>query len=144
MADLDLQLIIDMWNSGKSSKDIANHFGVTKNVIIGKVYRARQQGLNVKIKGNPIVPKPKPYMKPKLKLVQGDTVLKEGLAIYDLGPGQCKYSTGESVSGEYLFCGKAHTNHAYCNEHHALCHKKPEKKESIPRRDYKNKFLRIY
>jgi hypothetical protein len=152
MADLDLELIISMWNAGKSSKEIGRHFGVTKNVIIGKVHRARLKGIYVKSKPNPAKPKPVPFKKPKvasksqliLKLVQEDQPMKEGLAIYDLEPNQCKYSVGESETGEYLFCGKEHTNVAYCDMHHQICHSKPVKKEQISRRDYKNKFLRVW
>ncbi len=152
MAEWNLEEAILMWNSGKSSSQIAAHFGVTRNAVIGKMNRARAKGLNVASKPNPFKAKPVPYSKPKvasksqliLKLVQEDQPMKEGLAIYDLEPGQCKYSVGESESGEYLFCGKAHTNIAYCDMHHQICHSKPVKKEQISRRDYKNKFLRVW
>ena len=151
MAEWNLEEAIAMWNNNKSSGQIAAHFGVTRNTVIGKMNRARAKGLNVINKPSPFKAKPVPYSKPKvaskskvtLKIVK-DQPMKQGLFIYDLESGQCKYSIGESAEGEFLFCGKAHTNNAYCDEHHALCYKKPEKKEQISRRDYKNKFLRVY
>ena len=121
-----------MWNTGSSALTIAHHFGITKNAVIGRIYRARYNGHFVVMKANPTKPKVLKSRKPKavkplLILVTKDKPVKEGLAIYDLDPGQCKYSTGESSEGEYLFCGKP-TTRAYCDEHYALCHKKEEKK----------------
>lgn len=62
--------IIEMWNNGATSGDIANHFEVTRNIVMGTVYRAQKEGLAVK-KG-PQTPKqkelpsypPKPRKKP--------------------------------------------------------------------------------
>jgi len=49
--------IIEMWNNGATSGDIANHLEVTRNIVMGTVYRAQQEGLAVK-KG-PQTPKQK-------------------------------------------------------------------------------------
>lgn len=152
LTDFNLELAIKMWNEGKSAKTIANHFGVTKNVIIGRVHRARYKGMYVVQKAKPSAPRKRVLRPPKpgvsssagfqLKLIKGDAPVKQGLAIYDLEPDQCKYSIGESESGEYLFCGMPHANIAYCDEHHKLCHSRPEpKKKSTFIFDPKRKFL---
>lgn len=148
MVEWDLKLAIKMWNSGSSALIIARHFGITKNAVIGRIHRARYNGHYVLMKANPTKPKVlKPRqskaVKPLLTLVTKDKPVKEGLAIYDLEFGQCKYSTSESSTGEYLFCGKP-TPRTYCDEHHALCHKKEERKEQVSKRNYKNKYLRTY
>lgn len=144
--EFDLELAIKMWNEGRSAKSIAGYFGVTKNVIIGRVHRARYKGMHVVQKANPSKPRKRVLTppKPKFIIMPEEMQVKDGLRIYNLESDQCKYSIGESESGEYLFCGKLHTNIAYCDEHHKLCHNRPEKKEQISRRDYKNKYLRVW
>lgn len=147
MADWDLKTAVDMWNNGSSAKEIAKEFGVTKNTVIGRVHRAREKGMWVKQKANPSKPKGPSIRRPKFfpKIVENaEKMLSPNteLTIYDLKPGQCKYSIGENEFHEYIFCGKA-TLRSYCDEHHALCHtvKAAEKPKQMPGTDIKRKFL---
>lgn len=140
MTEFNLELAIKMWNEGKSAKTIAAYFGVTRNAVIGKIHRARYNGVYVVQKANP---KKRALMPPKAKIIaiEGTQPMKQGLRIYDLEHNQCRYSTGED-NGEYVFCGVATSDRAYCDEHHKLCHSKPEpKKKQYFNIDLKRKFL---
>lgn len=125
-------LVIKIWNEGKSAGEIAAHFNATRGTIVGIIYRARERGVDVKVKGVQTkirVPKEPQDSQPKkqatrakkmLYLVKPKVPVSER-TIYTLERGQCKYPTEMSSDNEQLFCGEP-TERSYCDKHHRLCH----------------------
>lgn len=134
----DLELIIQLWNNDKSSREIGAQFGVSRNSIVGLIHRARARGREVKIK-NPDTTKEalikrginKSYhhhtrkrgktKKTKTRGLNEMLIAKEN-TIYNLEPGDCRYPTVMSENNEQLFCAASrHLSSPYCEEHHNLC-----------------------
>lgn len=146
LSDDKIVAVINLWNEGKSSNDIAKIFHVTRGTIVGVIYRARQRGLDVKQKA-PSKPKalppkeevPRVEAKPKRKKMEvlGAKVMLKVVSeleptIYNLRKGQCKYPTHFSADNEQLFCA-APTERVYCDKHHNICHvqKEPYRLKSL-------------
>jgi len=137
-----LPLIIEAWNSGRSSNEIGKMIGVSRNVIVGVIHRARIAGHDVKLKAasgknfhkikaekkaklKPEIPKP--AMSPAVKLIPlhfvPKTVVPGLIEIQDLGPRQCKYPVKMSSEGKHLFCGEERQEKSpYCPKHHQKCY----------------------
>jgi GcrA cell cycle regulator len=144
-SDENVAKLREMWAAKITYRDIGNAFGVTKNVIVGKIHRL---GLANKI----------PPRKPKLehmsredkalrqRRAHGDRRLTQKLryssqprvkevkqpravepagdflniALLDLEFGQCRYPRGEQ--SPYFYCGQSvKEDSSYCPAHHALC-----------------------
>jgi GcrA cell cycle regulator len=151
--------IIEMWNSGMSSKEIAAYFGVTKNVIIGKVHRARMAGHEIKVKNKGFgIPKkktlttrkkPAPVLPVPIKTAKlipfhfvPKTVVPGRIEIQDLGPKQCKYPVKMSSEGKHMFCGEEQQEKSpYCPKHHKACYQKETKPIHVRPSSHK---VRIY
>lgn len=135
--------ICRLWIEGKSAKEISEKIGagLSRNAVIGIVFRA---GLT---RGSPqgpsryIAPKRKPEARrkrPSRVIVVGDTVFSADTPrparavareaaflplpgstprhLTDRPPGACCWPVGE----EFLSCCEATQNHKYCPEHRAL------------------------
>lgn len=130
--------IMYMWNIGKSAREIGEKFGVSRNVIIGRVNRLRQKGWSVNSKGDKAQAinalksykrkKKKPNLAPKAEVIPlrparyvPKTAVPGYVIIQDLGPNQCKYAVRMSKAGEHLFCALP-AEGVYCKEHHAKCY----------------------
>lgn len=133
--------MVELWNAGLSGNEIAKQLGITKNVVVGKVHRARIAGHDVKVKGtggNNKTSKPdKKQIKRRPKVTKAEkpsnvikllpfhfvpkTVVPGHIEIQDLSQDQCKYPMRQSKAGIWLFCGE-HTNSTYCKKHHAMCY----------------------
>lgn len=163
MVEWNLEEAIKMWNTGKSSSDIARYFGVTRNTVIGKIKRARDKGMNV-VQKAPYKPHPryeKPLKRaqvPKLKLPADKPrslqIVKEtrmemtspspkGLRIWELSNDMCKYPVHTDGHDTHYFCG-ADTDKTYCEEHAKLCYNRDVNKpkpQRIINFDPRRKFL---
>lgn len=160
MVEWDTELAIKMWNEGKTSGMIALHFKVTRNMVIGKLTRARNKGIYVKHKTKEAQVKSKlkveiakklsrhkPLPKPEVLLpLKATVVVVKPVArltaptIYELNSNECKFPTGENEFHEYVFCGKETTG-VYCDKHYEICYRKPESKPAVQYVNHKNKFM---
>ena len=132
ITERDLELIIIMWNNGKSAREIGAQFGVSRNSIVGLIYRARASGKEVAIK-NPDSTRAKllekGHTKPhyhmrkrtrKNKRNGGQAVIEP--TICTLEPHHCRYPTKMSENNVQIFCGQQRfLNSPYCQKHHELC-----------------------
>ena len=147
----NIEEAVAMWNKGSTALQIAQHFGKSRNSVIGYIKRARDKGelyvalkpsfkkSNKTKKEEPKLPPFKPQV--SLQIVKGTGTMDKGLTIYNLKPGQCKYAVGYNEAGHYVFCGEP-TNRNYCDMHHALCHTRVEPKKKVGSNyDPKRKFM---
>lgn len=159
MTESDKALMLQMWQDGKSATEIGLHFGVTKNVIIGKIYRMRQKGVvmerkadkkKVEVHRERLVPLPKiekidrretnrpqsvKVIQFPLKLVHSvdvPTSPKVGILLECLTVDSCRYILSDHHFGQAVYCGDDKKRGAYCEDHAKLCYiSKTEYKRTI-------------
>lgn len=132
--------IIRLWNEEKSAKEVAVVLGVTKNVVISVITKARDKGLITRAKlpsnrsrgafGQAILRNKKRVVEKKAttmpKLFVADKEKEDAVAIgvsfLELNHDGCRYPTSR-FEGQHYFCGepKRDTKTSYCETHHALC-----------------------
>jgi hypothetical protein len=114
---------------GKTYTEIAKLTGLTKNTIIGRIWRSQGGDRKVYDKvTRASKPRAKRKSKDMLKLVSSTpptpAIPEEGLLIYQLEAGQCKYAIGNAPDGQHLFCAQP-TDRVYCDKHHVMCNFMP-------------------
>ena len=149
--------MLKMWDRGATSSELANHFGLTRSAVMGRLSRLRAAGhVGYKTKAPPIyrIPKlppaapvnKKPHKTAKQKQAEikalvhqrlQEKLLKHGFSLMELGPDMCRYAIKGDRPPEYRFCGKPTYKNSYCEEHHNLCWIPVEKRE----RNKKSAFL---
>lgn len=119
-----------MWLEQKlSASQIAGEFGVTRNAILGKIFRLGLIGTRKPSrhphKENAIKRERKPKWKPPtvkgIDPVIDDEIMQEFLALdfSELTPKTCRYPHGDGVP--YAFCGQpVRDGSPYCAHHHAI------------------------
>lgn len=151
--------IIKLWESGYSGTQIAAELGVTRNTVMGKVYRLRRRALmsygHDKMKSRPDIkialPKEKPkqakipakpitpYVKRNVWVPKPDpSVVKpsaDGLTFWELKPGMCRYSTSGESLATYRFCSEPAMKMSYCAHHYGICFVPPMPKKRREKRD---------
>jgi hypothetical protein len=141
LTDKDKEML-KMWDQGATSSEIANHFGVTRNVIMGRFHRLRSAGFMGYKESFHLTPKKfkKPEPAPKVekpprktkeekieeiqRITQQNVAEKRklmGYGLMELGFGMCRYPIKEVSPKEYRFCGEPNWKQSYCEEHHKLC-----------------------
>ena len=143
--------IIEMWEKSISGGAIAAELGITRNSVIGVIYRERAKGRvfrshSEKRKPNKkqakvIIddqPKKKPEPKEKkekntkkiLAKVIDDPIIQEYFAddkseicsMNDLKSYSCRYPVSADNEAPIMFCGKQQERGSYCKEHGAICY----------------------
>lgn len=128
------QIIIEMWEQGKSGGEIANELGVTRSSVMGRIYRLREakkikyRAQKILIKSDRIVRtknKSKPYKKIRI-FVPADQIISTpntGVSILDLHFWSCRYVVGDpKMPLEKIYCGQVADKHSYCKDHKQLCY----------------------
>jgi hypothetical protein len=127
-----------LWEEKKSASKIGHELGVTKNVVIGRVTRARMSGVKldraVAIRRG--VPKPKPLVVKNRRIIREFKLRCEPLPILEtITPEQNKRSISlsqlKSTSCRYIlnddqyhpiYCGALKEKNSYCGKHYLLCY----------------------
>ena len=135
------QKILRLWEENKSASQIGQELGVTKNVVIGRVTRARMSGVKldrvVAIRRG--VPKPKPLVVKNRRIIREFKLRCEPLPILEMiTPEQNKRSISlsqlKSTSCRYIlnddrshpiYCGALKEKKSYCCKHYELCYHVP-------------------
>ena len=130
--------IIRLWNEEKSAKEVALVLGVTKNVVISVITKAREKGLITRAKlpsnrsrgefGQAIIRNKKRLVEkkattmPKLFVADKEDDAAIGVSFLELDHDGCRYPTSR-FEGQHYFCGEPRrdTRTSYCELHHALC-----------------------
>jgi len=141
--------IIEKWNEGKSAGQIATFFAITRNSVIGVVFRARKMGIITrkdqyptpqlkvkKVAKKPIRPKrfvsavaftftqTKDTMArtpPSIRDIPEKYERTDGKDLLTLNPCDCRFSVGKGT-----FCGKNGKSSAkpWCEEHYSIVYTK--------------------
>lgn len=130
-----------LWEKGWTSTEIGNDLGMTRNAVMGQLYRMRMAG--AKLRGKPstkekVVPLPKPIGMKKFirrapapkKLTQEEIVALTNpkpngkpVKLVDLNPLSCRYIVSGYLPKEYMFCNEVKKeDSSYCLYHHYKCY----------------------
>jgi hypothetical protein len=144
--------IIEMWDKSISGGAIATELGITRNSVIGVIYRERAKGRifrthSEKRKPNNLQAKiiindqPNKKTEPKgkntkiiLVKVIDDPITQEYFAddkseicsMNDLQSYSCRYPVSEDNETPIMFCGKRQERGSYCKKHGAICYYPPK------------------
>lgn len=121
--------MLKMWDEGETASHIGNHFGITRNAVMGRLNRLRQAGfVGYKTVKPPIhriskkaVKADRAEIKEILAAKRKELKLKTGYSLMQLDFGMCRYPISGNRASEYRFCGKPISKRSYCTEHHELC-----------------------
>jgi hypothetical protein len=157
------QRILQLWKQGWTSGDIAGQLNLTRNAVMGKLYRFRQAGvIDYKTKkardaAITVMARTKNRNKQIAEGAELDTIEPEmplldwveatyeppkpkerkPAALFDLSYDSCRYSVSGDSAKDFLFCNKPQRQSSpYCDEHHAICYTKHTDKEKIKDRKY--------
>jgi hypothetical protein len=148
--------IVEMWEKGRPSTEIADLLGITRNSVMGIVFRLRKRGLIMRVdnlakqKGYLSKPqkKPRPSAPPRLPpkpKVDDPTAQKRQeeaekfreffqrrdadreVTILDLKYNSCRFIAGEVMAHKTIYCGKPVVKRHYCAEHASLCYVKRQR-----------------
>jgi hypothetical protein len=138
---MNVKKLIELWRAGVSGTEIARQLGVTRNTVLGKVFRLREKGIleyrnaeksKVKVKEvtnvvildrikppmtpeggsmKPVVPLPTPEFDPD----------KPYLNILQLTFNTCRYIMTEDTSVTAFYCGETVHRRSYCKAHADIC-----------------------
>jgi len=154
-ADWDREKAYNLWLTGMSGGQIAERLGVTRNAVMGALYRAGFTGLEAvrsKKKKPPLRPprpkkavavpkKPPPdpiktYTARDFYIVIESMDRPSGFTITELRKNQCRYpvSPDYAEKDSHLFCGKpCLPGKMYCVDHNKVAYKSVEYTRRINR-----------
>jgi hypothetical protein len=121
--------MIEMWKKGATSSELAKHFGVTRNTIMGRLNRLRIAGFVEYKKQPPLVPIPakqrkeeqKEFINIFFKKKEEVQASKENISFMELKHSSCRYVVSGEKASEFMFCGKQIWKKSYCEHHHKIC-----------------------
>lgn len=134
------QTIIDMWNDNKKGSDIAEALGMSRNAVMGKLYRLRAakyiEYRTVPVRQKTDTPEKRakretraykyssPYSGPVIPLPpQPEMVSNDyGIKLTELKNSSCRFIINDGPAHGFLFCGKKKEKGPYCAEHRKLCY----------------------
>ena len=124
-----IKQVVELWNAGKSFRQIAKEVGITRSMVSGfKARHGRTYGMQERVKP---VPKPKPIKKvsvtpraviaPLKPISQPHPMRDARCSIFELTSRTCRWPIGEP--NDMLFCGQYQkTGSSYCGHHHTIAH----------------------
>jgi len=157
------QRILQLWKQGWTSGDIAKQLSLTRNAVMGKLYRFRQAGVidyktkksrdtalivmaktktrNQQIAKGAELDTLEPEM-PLLYFMESTCELKspeerKSVGIFGLNFDSCRYSISGGSSKDYLFCNQPQRRgSSYCESHHKICYTKYADREKNKEHNY--------
>ena len=133
--------ILELWDAGQSATEIGKQFNMTRNSVMGRVYRARQVGVKMaryktirtgakpapvrKVKNKRIIMKAKKENRPLPVPPPIPTPSKnkkiKPVSLLDLKSWSCRYMVNEDKTKPF-FCGAPKEIRSYCKVHADLCY----------------------
>lgn len=116
-----------LWNNGLSSAEISEKIGLSRNSVIGAVYRMREGGEYLQERGSGArskVKKPRPFAIRSL-ISKNNKTSKMGtpVGIMNLTSRSCRFIVSDS-NGDVRekYCNKEMWKCSYCKEHYKICY----------------------
>jgi len=138
MSEEKKELIIKLWNEGKTGGEIAEVLGATRNSILGFVHRLRAKGHELKEREGRVTIR-KEAKKPVkndefcVKINTDDVVSryfrqpKRGKTLMFLDHSSCRFITSYDEENVAIYCGERVDKTSYCKHHASLCYQPPKK-----------------
>jgi hypothetical protein len=139
--------IIELWKKGWTGTQIAKKMYMTRNAVMGKLFRWRKAGLfeykstatrkaaikeKVRIENRKLAlgkGKPRSTVKKEFPLINyldnlpPPPPLTEPVKFMDLSPQSCRYVVSGGVTKDFRFCNLPKKDgSSYCTDHHKLCY----------------------
>lgn len=119
-----------MWEQGTASSELAKHFGVTRNAIMGRLNRLRKAGfVGYKTDMPPInrvskktAVEKKEELRNFFQKKEEAKQYKENVTLMELRIDSCRFSVSGERAPDFRFCGKKVWGNSYCEEHYKLCY----------------------
>ena len=113
--------------AGGTARQIADILGCTRNAVIGKWHRLGVKSKNARYVSAQIVVKPIVERRAAPRPIVVDIVPYEpppvgGVAMADVGSGQCRWPMGDPRTDDFRFCGGS-AQGPYCASHHRLAYR---------------------
>lgn len=107
-------LLKDLWNAGRTAREIGQRFSISRNAVLGRLHRLRHGVERRRKSSKPRRPREIVHFGPEPILV----------TLADLLPNHCRYIC-EGIGAEAKYCGHEKTfSSSYCAYHHGLCHQR--------------------
>lgn len=157
--------LVKLWNEGKSAGEIAKELHVTRNTIMGKIWRLRNKGVGIEkhertnTRGKDKKPRVRRSPAPLLDLIFkrqkeekiGEVIKHEepfitnslNIRFKDLRNHSCRYVINDGRPENFIFCGAPKERGAYCEAHASICYTPPrlpvrsQHNPSAPQRYYR-------
>jgi hypothetical protein len=131
--------ILKHWEQGKAASQIADELGITRNAIMGHLYRMRQAGVKMRQKSpNKDQPAPRPIgmkkfvrkapapIKPTIAEIQKQndpTPTGKPVPLIQLKSNSCRFVVSGVMAKDFLFCNEPKWGgSSYCEKHHYICY----------------------
>lgn len=134
-----------LWEKGFPASEVANQVGITRNAVMGHLFRMRQAGVKMRqktpsTKTKKAVPPPKlkkavgikkmprrlpAPIKPTLEEINPPPLIPNGspVPMMKLARYSCRYVVSGVDAKSFLFCNaKVQDGSSYCPHHHAICY----------------------
>lgn len=128
----DEATLTKLWNAGQSGSQIAKVLGISRNAVIGKVFRLELPHRKTAAKRIPVahILKPKEQRPPRLAAPQVSSIPLPAeppvpqtalrLTLLQLTDKTCKCGLGDPKDADFAFCGlPVKEGSPYCPTHHA-------------------------
>lgn len=149
MTDAIRVKIIELWQKEMTGGEIASLLGISRNSVIGVIYRARKNGnvlreknwkdanrraqeklkqIKTKEKKQPIVKAEKKVQKIKKIIIKDvqkifeEQIISEAVNMDDLKYYSCRFIVEEGNYETTKYCGRTINQSSYCKEHYAICY----------------------
>jgi hypothetical protein len=124
--------IIVLWQQNKTGSEIGEELGITRNSVIGAIYRLRKQGhilssheenkKNFNKEKKKAVAKQRPLPEKKQRIINAKKPSKENITMSELKYYSCRYILEEGNYETTKYCGKHTYSCSYCKEHYRICY----------------------
>lgn len=123
--------IIELWELGKSGSEIGDELGITRNSVIGAIYRLRKQGhilsSHENSAKNPINAQKNREKSPVIEKIKESPPIPQkprvkGMTMSELKYYSCRYILEEGNYDTTRYCGERVERCSYCPEHYSLCY----------------------
>lgn len=134
----NIDLLTVLWST-QSATEIGRQLHVSRNAVVGKIYRLRAKGHVLKIEARTPAPRAVPDRKitirpPPKPLRQRreprNVAIRCPCQVTELGCNNCKWPIGDPREADFFFCGAfvpEGSKPPYCPVHARLAHRKEEK-----------------